>query len=215
VDESGKTGPARMVVRGAFLRMTTTQTTTRVLLATIAGALAFLVAGVGGAAAAPAASQQATSQCWKDVVNDWLRNQPNLKGTYAIPCYTQAIQHLDSYPDVAGYSSASDDIHRALLAVIHQDRGNGPGSGSPSTNTPGSGGTPGGTQSPSGAAPKTGEGLWTSIVNRLSPGNAQSVPLPLIVLAGLALLLLLAAATTWFARRLQSRRVTPATSPRR
>ncbi len=117
--------------------MTTTMTTTRVLLATIAGALAFLVAGVGQAAAAPAASQQATSQCWKDVVNDWLRNQPNLKGTYAIPCYTQAIQHLDSYPDVAGYSSASDDIHRALLAAIHQDRGNGPGSGLPSNPGPG------------------------------------------------------------------------------
>jgi len=30
------------------------------------------------------------------------------------------------------------------------------------------------------------------------------------VLAGLALLLLLAAGATWFARRLQSRRVTPA-----
>jgi len=39
----------------------------------------------------------------------------------------------------------------------------------------------------------------------------------LIVLAGLALLLLLAAAATWFARRLQARRVTPAPAhaPRR
>jgi hypothetical protein len=182
-------------------------TTTRVLLATIAGTLAFLVTGVGQAAAAPAASQQATSQCWKDVVNDWLRNQPNLKGTYAIPCYTQAIQHLDSYPDVAGYSSASDDIHRALLAAIHQDRGNGPGSGLP--NNPGPNG-PGSTGPGTGAKSTS---LWTSIVDRLSPGNAQSVPLPLIVLAGLALLLLLAAAATWFARRLQSRRVTPATAP--
>jgi hypothetical protein len=187
--------------------MTTTMTTTRVLLATIAGALAFLVAGVGPAAAAPAASQQATSQCWKDVVNDWLRNQPNLKGTYAIPCYTQAIQHLDSYPDVAGYSSASDDIHRALLAAIHQDRGNGPGSGLPSN--PG----PNGPGSTGPGTPAKSTSLWTSIVDRLSPGNAQSVPLPLIVLAGLALLLLLAAAATWFARRMQSRRVTPATAP--
>jgi hypothetical protein len=187
--------------------MTTTMTTTRVLLATIAGALAFLVAGVSPAAAAPAASQQATSQCWKDVVNDWLRNQPNLKGTYAIPCYTQAIQHLDSYPDVAGYSSASDDIHRALLAAIHQDRGNGPGSGLPSNPGPGTGPASGN------GTPAKSTSLWTSIVDRLSPGNAQSVPLPLIVLAGLALLLLLAAAATWFARRMQSRRVTPATAP--
>jgi hypothetical protein len=185
--------------------MTKTNTTTRVLLATIAGALAFLVLGVSAAAAAPAASQQATGQCWKDVVNDWIHNHPNLKGTYAIPCYTQAIQHLDSYPDIAGYSSAPDDIQRALLAAIHQDRGNGPGSGlaiGPGPNPQG----PGGTSTKSG-------GLWNSIINRLAPGNAQSVPLPLIVLAGLALLLLLAAAATWFARRLQSRRVTPATAP--
>jgi hypothetical protein len=192
--------------------MTTRQTTTRVLLATIAGAFAFLAAGVGGAAAAPAASLQPTGQCWKDVVNDWLRNHPNLKGTYAIPCYTQAIQHLNSYPDIAGYSSAPDDIQRALFAAIHQDRGNGPGSGLGIT-PPGPGGNQG-----SGVGTSTkGKGLWTSITDRLAPGNAQSVPLPLIVLAGLALLLLLAAAATWFARRVQSRRVTPAPAhaPRR
>ncbi len=191
--------------------MTTTQTTTRVLLATIAGAFAFLVAGVGGAAAAPAASFQPTSECWKSVVNDWLRNHPNIKGTYAIPCYTQAIQHLNSYPDIKGYSSAPDDIQRALYAAIHQDRGNGPGSGLGATPSGPSGGKgPGGTSSQN-------TGLWTSITNRLSPGNAQSVPLPLIVLAGLALLLLLAAAATWFARRVQARRVTPAPAhaPRR
>jgi hypothetical protein len=184
--------------------MTTRQTTTRVLLATIAGAFAFLVAGVGGAAAAPAASLQPTSECWKDVINDWLRNHPNLKGTYAIPCYTQAIQHLNSYPDIAGYSSAPDDIQRALFAAIHQDRGNGPGSGlSVTPPGPSDGNGNGDSSSPN-------KSVWTSITDRLSPGNAQSVPLPLIVLAGLALLLLLGAAATWFARRLQSRRVNPA-----
>jgi hypothetical protein len=193
--------------------MTTRQTTTRVLLATIAGSFAFLVAGVGAAAAAPAASLQPTSECWKDVVNDWLHNHPNLKGTYAIPCYTQAIQHLNSYPDIAGYSSAPDDIQRALFAAIHQDRGNGPGSGL-SIAPPGSSDGKG-TGGPGRSNHNTS--LWTSITDRLSPGNAQSVPLPLIVLAGLALLLLLAAAATWFARRVQSRRVTPAPAhaPRR
>jgi hypothetical protein len=191
--------------------MTTRQTTTRVLLATVAGALAFLVTGVGGAAAAPAASLQPTNECWKSVVNDWLRNHPNIKGTYAIPCYTQAIQHLNSYPDIKGYSSAPDDIQRALWAAIHQDRGNGPGSGLGVT-PPG----PSGDKGPGGTSNQN-TGLWTSITDRLSPGNAQSVPLPLIVLAGLALLLLLAAAATWFARRLQARRVTPAPAhaPRR
>ena len=187
--------------------MTTTKTTTRLALATIVGTLAFLVAGVGAAAAAPAASLQPTNQCWKDVVNDWLHNQPNLKGTYAIPCYTQAIQHLSAYPDVAGYSSASDDIHRALLAVIHQEGRGGGGSG-PTPSTPGP-------QNDRGGGTSSHKSLWTRLTDRLAPGNAQSVPLPLIVLAGLALLLLLAAAATWFARRMQTRRVTPATAPAR
>src|SRR5205823_5175529 len=135
---------------------------------------------------------------------------PNLKGTYAIPCYTQAIQHLDSYSDIAGYSSAPDDIKRALLAAIHQEgRGGGTGGGSgppPITPGPTSGTTGPGTPHKS---------LWTRLTDRLAPGNAQSVPLPLIVLAGLALLLLLAAGGTWFARRMQTRRVTPATAPAR
>jgi hypothetical protein len=192
--------------------MRTTAQTTRVLLATTAGVVALLAFGAAGAAAAPAASQQATSQCWKDVVNDWLKHQPNLTGTYAIPCYTQAIQHLSSYTDVAGYSSATDDIHRALLAAIHQDRGNGPGSGpsgpSSSSSGPGIGPSSGG-----GSPPSSGGGFFHRISQRLGPGNAQSIPLPLLVLAGLALLLLLAAAGTWFARRMQSRRMTPAPAP--
>ena len=189
--------------------MTTTQTTTRVLLATIAGALAFLVAGVGAAAAAPAASQQATNKCWLAVINDWADNN-QVDKIYAIPCYTQAIQHLSAYPDIAGYSSAADDIHRAMLAVVHEE---GRGGGPPASGGGGPLGTPlgptGGTNPPSSGH----KSLWTSLTDRLSPGNAQSVPLPLIVLAGLAILLLLAAAATWFARRLQTRRVTPATAP--
>jgi hypothetical protein len=189
--------------------MTTTQTTTRVLLATVAGTLAFLVAGVGGAAAAPAASQQATNKCWLDVINDWADNN-QVDKIYAIPCYTQAIQHLSAYPDIAGYSSAADDIHRAMLAVIHEEGRGGPpslgGGGGPSSTPLG----PTGSTKPPGSGHT---GLFTGLTDRLSPGNAQSIPLPLIVLAGLALLLLLAAGATWFARRVQTRRVAPATVP--
>ena len=126
-------------------RMTTQTTTTRVLLATVVGALAFLVAGVGGAAAAPAASQTPTNKCWLDVINDWADNN-QVDKIYAIPCYTQAIQHLSAYPDIAGYSSAADDIHRAMLAVIHEEgRGaaafDGRGGGGPSPPSLGGGGT--------------------------------------------------------------------------
>jgi len=182
---------------------------TKLLLATLLAALVgatALLAGAGAASAAPAASFQATSTCWQQVINDWLDNN-QVDRVYAIPCYTQAIQHLSQYPDVAGYSSAEDDIRRAELAAIRLDRGNG---GPPSLG--GGGGGPGGPGGGGGSTGpgKGGGGFFNAIGDRLGPGNAQSIPLPLIVLAGLALLLLLAAGATWLARRIQSRRVSPA-----
>jgi hypothetical protein len=174
--------------------------------------LALLAVGVSGASAAPAATSSATADCWRAVVNDWLGNS-RVDGVYAIPCYTQAIQHLNAYPDVRSYSSATDDIQRALLAAIRQDRGSGPGAGPGPTGSNG-GPTAGG---PTGGGPTLGGPSGSSghsgFLGSWAPSNATSIPLPLIVLAALALLLLAAAFATWFAKRVQARRVTP--SPRR
>jgi hypothetical protein len=202
-------GAERRAVGERAMTTTTARTprhSTKLLLAVIVGGLALLAAGVGPATAAPAASLQATSTCWQQVINDWLPDN-KVDRTYAIPCYTQAIQHLSQYPDVAGYSSAEDDIRRALLAAIRLDRGNGGGGSSLGAGPGPSGGGSGSSSSGNG-----GGGFFKSLGDRLGPGNAQSIPTPLIVLAGLALLLLLAAGATWFARRLQARRVTPATA---
>jgi hypothetical protein len=157
---------------------------------------------------------KATSKCWLQVVNDWLNNG-TVKGTYAIPCYTQAVQQLSNYPDIKQYSSAIDDINRAKLIAIHQQHGNGPGGASlgGGNNGPGGGGPTGGS-GPGGSGPGGTAATHKSILSKLAadigPGNAQSIPLPLLVLGGLAVLLLLTAAATWLARRLQARRVTPA-----
>lgn len=173
------------------------------------------LASVPAATAAPAATETATDTCWKDVVNDWLNNQPNLKGSYAIPCYTQAIQHLSAYPDISQYSSAIDDIHRALLIALHQDRGGGPGSftgsSGPSSNGPGSSSTLGATKGTKGH----NRGIISRISKDLGPGNAQSIPLPLLVLGGFAVLLLLTALATWLLRRMQARRVNGTPAPAR
>jgi hypothetical protein len=145
------------------------------------------------------------------VVNDWLDNG-RVDGVYAIPCYTQAIQHLNAYTDVRSYSSAADDIQRALLAAIRQDRGNGPGAGSGPTAGPGGGSTPSGSP-PAGGSPSGSSGQG-GFLGSWGPSDATSIPLPLLVLAALALLLLAAAAATWFARRVQARRMAPS-PPRR
>jgi hypothetical protein len=172
---------------------------TRTTLTALAAGLALLVAApVAGAK--PAATSVATKGCWLAVINDWLDNN-RVDKTYATPCYTQAIQQLNKYPDVQNYSNAAEDIQRALLAAIH-DRGFGGGSGG------GSGG--GGGSSPSSPSGPNASGKpsnpISSVFDAVKPSNAQSVPLPLLVLGGLAALLLLSAVGTWIVRRVQARR---------
>lgn len=195
--------------------MTTTArhtTRTRLLHGAVLALLTVLAFGAHPAGAATSASLQPTSTCWRDVVNDWFDNN-QVDDTYAIPCYTQAIQHLSKFPDVSNYSSAEDDIHNALLAAIRQDRG---GGGSGGAGGPGGGDTGGGTGGQAGGGDGTARspsGPINTGIDHIGPSNASSVPLPLIVLGGLALLLLLTAGGTWVARRIQARRMDPAPAP--
>jgi len=181
---------------------------TRVLLATLAGSLVLLAAGVGSAAAAHESAEQPTADCYKQVINDW-ENNGRIDNVYAPSCYTQAIQNLNKYPDIKGYSNVIQDIQAALYAVLHEE-GRGGGPSGPTAPAIGSGG---------GQSKKTGRGFFTRLGDNLAPGNAQSIPLPLLVLGGLAVLLLLAAAATWLARRIQTNRLKqprpPAPQPRR
>jgi hypothetical protein len=185
----------------------------------LAGAVgAAILVGAGPAAAAHTASKAPSGPCWEQVVNDWLPDG-KVDNTYPIRCYSQAITHLNGYSDVAGYSSAVDDIRRAQRqAILDKKNGVTPGSttGTNRTSTtPGGGPTGGG--SSGGGSSGGGKGFFQRLADRLGPGNAESIPLPLLVLGGLALLLLLAALATWLARRIQARRVAPApaSAPRR
>jgi hypothetical protein len=172
------------------------------MLTALAAALALLVAApVAGAK--PAATSQATPGCWLAVINDWLDNN-RVDKTYPTPCYTQAIQQLNKYPDVQNYSSAADDIHRALLAAIHQDRGDSSGGSSGGSSGDSSGGSSGGSSGDTSSGSSSDP--ITSVFNAARPSNAESIPLPLLVLGGLAALLLLSAVGTWIARRIQARR---------
>ncbi len=170
---------------------------TTLALVAAASACALLAAGAPVASAAPAAIAQATPKCWEQVVNDWLQHG-TVTHLYALPCYTQAIQRLNAYPDIKQYSSAIDDIQRALLIARHEESGGGGGGSSGGSSGLGGGGVGtgggGGGNSSGGGHSK---GIITSIADKLGPGNAQSIPLPLLVLGGLGLLLLLTAAATW------------------
>jgi hypothetical protein len=55
--------------------------------------------------------------CWKSLLNDWYDGR--IDNTYPIYCYTEALRQLK--PDVLIYSSAHDDIERALQSAIENE----------------------------------------------------------------------------------------------
>jgi hypothetical protein len=190
--------------------------------------LALLVTGLAISAclvsATPAAAKQA---CYHQVIQDWFDNG-RIDGTYPIACYRQALDHLPL--DVQEYADAHDVITRALTAALSKQGSNNHPGGTATTPTTGTDTTststtstdttatpPGssGPSTPSGGSTGHKDAVFTKAIKRLGPSNANSIPLPLIVLGTLALLLLAAGAAGIVARKLQERRVTvtPAGSP--
>jgi hypothetical protein len=160
-------------------------------LTTLAATLALTVAAAPASAGTP---------CWKVVISDWYADG-RIDGTYPIPCYEQAKQHLPA--DVQAYADASDEIQRAMLDRLrHKDDPStgGKRSSAPLVFSDQNGGEP----------PK---GLLSRLIDKIGPSNADSVPLPLLVLAAIAFLLLAAAGGSFIARRIQARRVVPAPAP--
>ena len=150
-----------------------------------------------------AAPASAAVPCWKALINDWYDGQ--IDRTYPASCYTEAIQHLPR--DVETYSSAKDDIKRALLASIRAER---EGTRTTPTYDPND---PNGTSGSSSGGDSGGEdspkGIITRTIEWLGPSNAASIPLPLLILAGVAFLLLAAAGGRFIHRRVQDRRLPP------
>lgn len=154
------------------------------------------------AAAAPAMAKEKT--CAEQIVDDWYDNQ-RVDKLYPEHCYREAIDGLPL--DIKDYSNAQDAILRALAyrQAGRPDPGpNGQGDIKPIAWRHTADVTavvdPGSTQT-------TAEG------NQPSTAGPSSVPIPLIVLAGLAGLLLVAGGAGYVARRVQSRRGGPPPTP--
>ncbi|MDQ4019303.1 MAG: hypothetical protein M3188_05640 [Actinomycetota bacterium] len=138
--------------------------------------------------------------------------------------------------DMQAYSSAPDDIRRALQAALRGDRApaadgspvaRGGGTGDQSGNagsgagggdegsSGGSGGSGGSSSSDGGGTPSDGSGTgaeepsggaFRSALEDIGPNDPSSFPIPLLILGGLAALTLLLGAAGLIGRRVQARR---------
>jgi hypothetical protein len=175
---------------------------------------------VFGAMLAVASPAGAASSCGRAVIDDWYDNG-RVDGTYALHCYDDAIETLPR--DVRDYSSAKDDIQRALQARKRGEpappASTDPTRGGGGTTTPEDPEEPSetGTTETTGAAPTEGPGEPPTGNEAggaidADTDSASSVPIPLLILAGLALLLVAAGCAGYVVRRIQARRIPPQTS---
>jgi hypothetical protein len=154
----------------------------------------------------PAAPATAAPSCARQVIDDWY-DDGRVDRTYPLHCYDDAIESLP--PDVRDYSSAKEDIQRALQARMR-------GEASPPATTDPSPGSSGG-----GSTTKPPKNQTTTdvsdpknenppeAVGPVDSDSASSVPIPLLVLGGLALLLIAGGSAGYFVRRRQGRNNPP------
>lgn len=155
-------------------------------------AVSVLVAAVLGIAAlsvgAPVAAAKAA--CWRQILNEWVDNR-QISTTYPLHCYREAIAHVPE--DLRVYTDIEQDILAARQQAVRSQNLREPAV---------SGGT---SQAQRRREPDAD--LFTQGFDKLGPDNADSMPLPLLILGGLALLLVAAGAVGLASRRFRTRRV--------
>lgn len=147
------------------------------------------------------------------MIEDW--SDGRIDGTYDLHCYADAIEILPR--DIRDYSSAEDDIKRALSAARRGE----PAPPNRDTDTTPDNAPPAAPQDPdktsttetTGPPPANGpddpRGEDTVASPPVDTESASSVPIPLLILAGLALLLVAGGSAGYVIRRIQARRVPP------
>jgi hypothetical protein len=149
---------------------------------------------------APVASAKT---CAEQVIDDWYGNG-RVDQIFPKHCYLEAIRSLPV--DVKDYSNAEEDIRRALAFAGQGEPDPGPSGGPAPTGTT--------CEDPSETTPTTpttpdetsGSAEQTDAADAVDTNGPSSLPIPLLVLGGLALLLLAAGGAGYLSRRSQARR---------
>ena len=141
------------------------------------------------AVTAPTAS--AKPACWRLIQDDWV-DDGIIQGVYPLHCYSEAIAHVPN--DLRQYTGIVEDIQAARQRASRQRVLFG-------TNGP-----------PPAAATDPNDpnsSVYKSALDKLGPNNSDSMPLPLLILAGLALIMVAAGGIGLATRHLRARK-TPA-----
>jgi len=144
------------------------------------------------------------STCSSALIRDWYVDG-RIDNTYPVHCYREALKDIPE--DQIVYGTLREDLTRALQDVIRNHNGH----VTRETLVPGAGGRNGGGPGGSGTGGKHDEGFFHWLAKKIGPSTADSVPVPLLVLGGLALALIAAAGVSFAARRMQEKRA--ATDP--
>ena len=138
------------------------------------------------AVALPAEASAEATKCGKQIVADWFDNG-RMDRLYPLHCYEEAI---DSIPqDIRDYADAADVINRALAAALNGRLD--PGGPDP---------TPGRSR-PIGQDGGSDENGNPEAAPEIDTSSPSSVPIPLLVLGGIALALLGAGGLGYISRR--------------
>src|SRR5262249_33449755 len=154
-----------------------------------------LVVAAAASAATFGVSTAHASACSDALIRDWYVDG-RIDKTYPVHCYHEALKVIPE--DQIVYGTLRDDLNRALENVIRDHHGE----VTAATPVPPSGG--GGGSGGSGGSQDSGFFHW--LAKKIGPDTANSVPVPLLVLGGLALALIAAAAISYGARRYQERK---------
>jgi hypothetical protein len=166
--------------------------------------LVLAVAAFAGLARVDKAEARLESKCSQALIHDWYVDG-RVDKSYPVHCYREALRDIPE--DQIVYGTLRDDLTRALQAVIRNNNGDvGPNTPVPPAVSGGDDGADGGDHN---------EGFFTRLARALGPDTADSIPIPLLVLSGLALLLIAAAAISFITRRMQAKKAgdPPPTAP--
>ena len=149
------------------------------------------------AALSTAAPASAATECGKRVLADWFDNG-RIDRLYPLNCYEEAI---DAIPDdLRDYADAEDVITRALQAALRGDLAPGGRDPTPGDDDPTGPGGSGGDNTDDGSG-GTGNGDNPQAAPGVDTSGPSSIPIPLLVLGGMALALLAAGGLGSLSRR--------------